>query len=114
MLGEKLEELRRRKGVRQEDVADYLNIARPTYTQYENNKRRPDIDTLKKIADFFDCSTDYLLGKAVERNTKKQKLYDVIARAKDLPEENIEQVSDALEALLKHHEEKLKKKKDTK
>lgn len=62
-LGERLIMLRKEKGVRQEDVADYLNIARPTYTQYETNRRKPDIETLRRIADYFHCSLDFLLGR---------------------------------------------------
>ncbi len=61
MIGDRLKELRRRHNLTQEEIADRLNISRGTYAHYEVNKRQPDYDTLKKFADFFGCTTDYLL-----------------------------------------------------
>ncbi|WP_278949256.1 helix-turn-helix domain-containing protein [Megasphaera elsdenii] len=61
-LGERLRYLRERSGKTQKDMADLLHINRVSYTQYENNKRTPPPDTLKKIAEIFTVSVDYLLG----------------------------------------------------
>lgn len=63
MLTKRLRELRNDKGKKQHEVADYLGITRPAYTAYESGNRQPDLTTVAKLADFFDCSTDYLLGK---------------------------------------------------
>ena len=63
MFGERLRYLRSKTPDRQEDVAKKLGIARTTYAMYEQGKREPDNDTLQKIADFFDVSIDYLLGR---------------------------------------------------
>lgn len=63
MLGERLVELRKQKGLTQEEFSSSLNISRGTYAQYEIERRQPDYDTLKKIADFFKVSIDYLLGR---------------------------------------------------
>lgn len=46
----------------QKDVAQKLNIAEPTYSHYESGRYEPNTDTLVKLADFFGCSVDYLLG----------------------------------------------------
>ncbi|MEK3792026.1 helix-turn-helix transcriptional regulator [Paenibacillus sp. FSL R7-0204] len=51
----------------QEYVADLIGIARSTYTAYENGTKLPPIDTLNKIADIFDCDTDYLSGRSLVR-----------------------------------------------
>lgn len=61
-LGKKLRELREKSGKTQKDMADLLCINRVSYTQYENNKRTPPPDTLKRIAEIFNVSVDYLLG----------------------------------------------------
>lgn len=62
MLGEKIRELRKLKGLTLKEFGDILNLSESTVSMYENNKRNPDYLTIKKIADFFMVSTDYLLG----------------------------------------------------
>lgn len=54
--------LRNSKKLTQNQLAEFLKINRVTYTQYELNTREPDYETLRKLADYFDVSTDYLLG----------------------------------------------------
>lgn len=63
MLGKRLSELRKEKGMTQEELAKALNITRSALSLYEIGKRDPDSATLKKIADFFGVSIDYLLGR---------------------------------------------------
>lgn len=63
MLGNRLRLLRTQKKLTQEDVAKIIGVARTTYAMYEQNSREPDNDTLQKLADFFEVSTDYLLGR---------------------------------------------------
>lgn len=57
----KIRSLRVAKHERQKDVADSLGVARATYAAYELGTRQPDHETLIKIAEHFDVSTDYLL-----------------------------------------------------
>ncbi|GMG71776.1 helix-turn-helix transcriptional regulator [Priestia megaterium] len=63
MFSVRLTYLRKKKNVTQQKVADYLGITRPAYTAYEQGKRQPDYETLTKIADFFDVTVDYLIGR---------------------------------------------------
>jgi transcriptional regulator with XRE-family HTH domain len=63
MFSVRLAYLRKKKNVTQQKVADYLGITRPAYTAYEQGKRQPDYETLTKIADFFDVTVDYLIGR---------------------------------------------------
>lgn len=58
-----LKKLRNIKGLNQKQVADFLGVTRPTYTRYEAGEREPDKHTLNLLADFFDVSIDYLLGR---------------------------------------------------
>lgn len=57
----KLKELRTAKGVSQQIVADYLEITRQTYSDYENGNRAPDNEAILKLAEYFNVSVDYLL-----------------------------------------------------
>ncbi|MCM3387239.1 helix-turn-helix domain-containing protein [Ureibacillus chungkukjangi] len=57
----KLKYLRERNNLTREEVAKALNIAYTTLSNYENEVRQPDLNTLKNIAAYFKVSTDYLL-----------------------------------------------------
>ena len=62
-ISEKIKELRIEKNLKQKDVAKALNIATNTLSQFENNKGRPSLEVLTGIADFFEVSIDYLVGR---------------------------------------------------
>jgi len=59
----RLKKLREKSGLRQKDLAEKLGLAQTTITDYEQNIRFPDQDVLKRIADVFLVSLDYLLGR---------------------------------------------------
>lgn len=61
-FGERLLELRRASGLTQKQVADALGIHSITYLHYEKDQREPPLDTVVRIAAFYDVTTDYLLG----------------------------------------------------
>ena len=58
----RLKELREEFKVTQKQLSDYLHIKQNTYSQYENNQRQLPLDALVKLANFYDVSTDYILG----------------------------------------------------
>ncbi len=74
MIGQKIKKLRNKKGLLQKELADKLNLSQQTISLYESEKREPDYATLKKIADFFDVSTDYLLGRASAKEFSNEKI----------------------------------------
>lgn len=59
----KLKELRVAKKVTQKNVADYIEVPESSYQRYEYGKHEPRYEILVKLADFFDVTTDYLLGR---------------------------------------------------
>ena len=61
-----LKELRKEKNILQKDVAKELNIKNTTYSNWEVGVSEPDIQSLKKLADFFGVSIDYLVGREAE------------------------------------------------
>ncbi|GAA0108552.1 helix-turn-helix transcriptional regulator [Clostridium sp.] len=63
MISNRLKELRQEKDLLQKDVATYLNISTSAYGFYEQGKRTPDSEMMKKLSEFFNVSLDYLLGK---------------------------------------------------
>ncbi|MEN8079286.1 helix-turn-helix transcriptional regulator [Clostridioides difficile] len=62
-IGEIIAELRMDRDMNQEDLAIILNISRSTLANWESGNRRIDIETLVVIADYFNVSCDYLLGR---------------------------------------------------
>lgn len=61
---QKLSELRKQKGDSQQEIADLLGVSRVAYARYEAGNRKPDYETLTKLADYFGTSVDYLLGRS--------------------------------------------------
>lgn len=62
-VGQRLRYLRKLKNLTQQDLANSLGINRSTYARYETGDHEADYETLNKLADFFDVSVDYLLGR---------------------------------------------------
>ena len=60
---EKLKEMRMLCGMTQRQVADALGISQPSYIRYENGSSEPTLENLARLADLFDVSVDFLLGR---------------------------------------------------
>ena len=60
----RLKELRKKRKISQLKLALDLNMNQNTVSRYENIEREADYKTLIKIADYFDVSLDYLLGRS--------------------------------------------------
>ena len=63
----RLRDLREDNDITQRQIASVLNIRQNTYSQYENGKRQMPIELLWKLADYYNTSIDYLVGRT---NTK--------------------------------------------
>ena len=59
----KLKELRTAKNISQIELANYLHVSNTTVSNCESGKRVPNMETLIQIANYFDVSLDYLLGR---------------------------------------------------
>jgi transcriptional regulator with XRE-family HTH domain len=103
MLGERLSNLRKNKGLSQYELADRLGFSRGKLANYEQGSRQPDYDTLQKIADYFDVSTDYLLGRedSTQSNEKKEVENENLFyfNLEGLSEEDIEHLKEHIEFL---------------
>ena len=62
-VGKILSQLRKERELGQKELASLLNMSIGTISNYENNVHAPDLATLCKLADFFQVTTDYLLGR---------------------------------------------------
>ena len=71
-IGNRIADLRTNNHMSQFQLAKVLGIGTSTLGMYETNKRKPSPKVLNKIADYFDVSTDYLLG----RKSKADKVHN--------------------------------------
>ncbi len=72
-FGDRLRILIEERNITQKNLANKLNIAPSTVSSYAQNTREPDFETLKMIADYFNVTTDYLLGyKPNDSGTTRQ------------------------------------------
>lgn len=62
-LGENIAALRNKQGLSQIQLAKKLNIGTSTLGMWETDKRKPNPEALAQIADYFNVTTDYLLGR---------------------------------------------------
>ncbi|HFK1716360.1 helix-turn-helix domain-containing protein [Bacillus cereus] len=74
-FGNIIRDLRKEKGITQKELAQSLKLSESTIGMYERNERQPDYNTLIRIADYFNVSTDFLLGRDFnvkeDRNNKE-------------------------------------------
>ncbi len=68
---ERIKSLREDCDLTQQNLADYLMIARSTYKNYENGDRSIPIEILIKLADFYGISLDYLVGRTDKKILNK-------------------------------------------
>ena len=63
IFSERLKELRKKRGYTQSELAKYMNMRQGSYTKWETGMTEPRIESLIKLADILDTTTDFLLGK---------------------------------------------------
>lgn len=66
-LSERIQEQRKKAGKTQQEMADFLGVKIRVYQYYESGGRKPTLDNLIVLADFFDVSLDYLVGRSDHR-----------------------------------------------
>lgn len=106
MVGNRIRYLREEKEISQKKLAEYIKVSPSTIGMYEQERRVPSAEILNIIAEFFNVSVDYLMGRTDTRNDenkydinkKSQEILEVIKRAGV----NLEKIDyDKLEQLLK-------------
>jgi transcriptional regulator with XRE-family HTH domain len=85
-FGQRLVDLRATLGLSQRECAARLGMETSKYNKWENDKNRPDYETLVIIANFFDVTIDYLLGRSENKKTE----YDAVSNRLGLDNDAIE------------------------
>ncbi len=98
-FGERLRFLREERKLGQKEVGDLLDVSVSSVGKYENGERTPSPDTIIKLADFFDVSADFLLGRSEVREPAEK----ILARfniGKDLPEKALKEFEEVKNYIL--------------
>ena len=70
-MAKRLKQCRKEKGLTHNEVAIYCDITEKAYQNYELMTREPKLEILRKIADIFDVSIDYLVGRTDKKQVNK-------------------------------------------
>ena len=72
-FSERLRELRRERGLKQWEMAEVCGLKLRSYQDYEYNKSYPEVPGLVALADYFQVSLDYLMGRTDVREINRTK-----------------------------------------
>ena len=111
-FADRLRKLRAENKLKQEELAKKFNTSKAAISNYENDYRKPNMDLISDLADFFDVSVDYLLGKTNIRKTIPAELQQFLdeygieyiailkyAHEKCIPPEDIKVIIDTFEEI---------------
>lgn len=73
MIKDIIRQERQKKGLSQEQLGDLLGMTKTAVSSWERGVREPQIDTINKLIEIFDCTADYLLGKTDNPQAKVYK-----------------------------------------
>ena len=76
-IGKMISRLRNERGLNQRDFAKFLGVSNGAIGMWETGKRQPDLETIKKIASFFNVTVDYLIGN--QQSSKDYANYQIDA-----------------------------------
>jgi transcriptional regulator with XRE-family HTH domain len=106
MFQKRLQEIRTNHKISQKELAQSLQVSQQTIAKWENGKATPNPNMIAKIANYFNISSDYLLGLSSIPSPKEEETFLKISQNKDLlllcrkvqnaPEEKREQITDML------------------
>lgn len=113
LLPDRLKRLREKIGLTQTQLSEKLAVSRVNYNRYENGERFPDQKTLIQLAEFFNVSTDYLLGRdnqpapikcdpiPPQLSQEDAELLEMLRKLKNLPDKDRKEV----ESYIKYKEQ---------
>lgn len=104
LFGDRLKELRKNKSISQEELGNICGVAKNTVSYWEKNINQPSIEIITKLADYFDVTTDYLLGFNQNDIDNIKKLKIALKEAgmmvgDDLTKEELQKALDIVEML---------------
>lgn len=79
-LGQKIQNLRKEKGLSQEDLASQITVSRQAVSKWELDLTIPDTENIVQLSKILSVSTDYLLSDVLEKEESKEKETDPVKK----------------------------------
>jgi len=113
VIGEKIKELRKNSKITQEQLGNAIGVSKMAISYFEKGKKSPGRESLKKIADYFGVTTDYLLGRSEdpELNEEEDKVVseegkNIMSLIESLPEDERKKAWEQLEMYVTYMQNK--------
>ncbi|MGU3355424.1 helix-turn-helix domain-containing protein [Bacillus wiedmannii] len=113
MIGEKIKELRKNSKITQEQLGNAIGVSKMAISYFEKGKKAPGRETLEKIADYFNVTTDYLLGRSEdpelneeENKTVTEEGKNIMTLIESLPEDERKKAWEQLEMYVNYMQTK--------
>lgn len=106
MISQNLIKIRKEKGIKQKDLAKELDIPYTTYNAYEIEKATPTIETIIKIAKYYNVTTDYLLGiedDKTQKGTQTLNQKELLKKFNELNEMQQQRVIGFVESMIQNN-----------
>ncbi|WP_085678719.1 helix-turn-helix domain-containing protein [Limosilactobacillus reuteri] len=95
MIGNTIRELRKEKKMSQSELGKFIGVSQTTVTAWETGRAEPSSTFVSKLADLFNVSTDYLLGRT---DSKKEPYYELTEKEKNDIAVQAEKLMDGIES----------------
>ena len=106
MIGQRIRDLRKQRKMSQTELANILHVSQQTVTAWETGKAEPSSSAVANLADYFNVTTDYLLGRPEEKKEKDSNSVDLADmdtlltyQGKQIPDQDRELINDLLKRL---------------
>lgn len=106
MIGQRIRDLRKQKKMSQSELAKIIGVTQTTITAWETGKAEPSSSAVANLADYFNVTTDYLLGRPEEKKEKDSNSVDLADmdalltyQGKQIPDQDRELINDLLKRL---------------
>ena len=116
--GDKIRELRKERGLNQDQLAELASLNRVTIAKYESGRVEPGAQALSRIADALEVSTDVLLGRADEPEPERHEepmtpqIRIVSGWMEKMPKEDQDRVVQMMQLMFVNHPELLRREED--
>lgn len=101
---QQLRKLRKAKCLSMKELGKLFGLAESTISLYENGKRQPDTETIKRLAEFFSVSVDYLLGVEKEKtppgNDLPEDVKQLVELVMELSEDEVNELSNYIDYII--------------
>lgn len=99
MFGTRLKELRKENNLTQTELGKKINVSASTIGMYERENRKPTPETLNQIADYFEVTVDYLLGRTNQRYFKEEDTISFHAKKK-ISDKDVKTIKNIVDAYI--------------